>query len=129
VCLTWFCLLWRNLLTCLSARVLKCWVESSALTSSIAWASRTCREIQQFNLKISQAKIIFLKGLKGVTVNVGSWNENVVLWRIFLGFIWDTKVLFHPFEFLKFLKLLNNDDEKCIKKLHSKLNRCLGTYY
>ena len=62
----------------------------------------------------------------------GSWTENVVLWRYFLGFICDIKNVLvmliaefeskvnaqnHPFGWLgfenRFLKLLNNDDKKC----------------
>ena len=64
-----------------------------------------------------------------------SWTKNVVLWRNFLGFIWDMQNVLmiiiteferkvdlqnHPFVWLRFenrfFLTLNNDDEKFINK-------------
>ena len=62
----------------------------------------------------------------------GSWTANVVLWRIFLGIIWDLCIFFQEGRKFKLLnlhrlfifkewfwesvkKLLNRNDEKCSK--------------
>ena len=73
----------------------------------------------------------------------GSWTEIAVLFRKFLGFIWDLSDVFTAqirslkssqivhfggwfWEAVLFI-LLNDDHEKCKKKFYRKLINCLGT--